>query len=143
MDIFGEFEHQVDDKGRVTLPAKLRPYLEAGSFLTRGWDGSIFLFPKQKWDEFQDKLNATRLTDMEALAVRRFMSGSAADGQMDRQGRVFLPPKLREFAHVKKDVVIRGMGDWIEIWDKSSWEEYDQAELTPDKITEKARTLGL
>ena len=138
----GEGEYQVDDKGRLTIPPDLRKELDHGFFLTRGWHGCLFLFVWEKWREIEKKLAEARITDMNAVAVQRFFCGGVV-GKVDAQGRIGLPPTLREFAKVQKDVLVRGIIDRIEIWSKESWQQYLESDLAPDNIAKKAEAMGL
>ena len=138
----GGVDHQLDDKGRITIPAKFRSSLSPVCFLTRGWHGCLFIFPWDKWREIEQRLEAVRITDMQAIAVQRFFS-SGTEVQLDAQGRLFLPPQLREYAGIQKDVVIRGTANRIEVWSKANWDHYDRTELSLEKIVEKAAALGI
>ena len=137
-----EAEYQVDDKGRLTIPPDFRGELSHGFYLTRGWHGCLFLFLWEKWREIEKKLEAVPLTNMYAVDVQRFFCGGV-EGKVDGQGRIALPPTLREFAGIEKDVLVRGIIDRVEIWSKERWLEYLKAELAPEAIAKKAEAMGI
>lgn len=133
---WGNVEHQLDDKSRLTIPAKHREMLPTGSFIAPGWPGCLFIFPKQIWDEISSQFSG-RLLDADALRVQRWFS-RGVELEMDRAGRVLLPPKLREHANIDREVVIVGVGKWLEIWDKQTWAAYESKELSQELVTASA-----
>lgn len=118
----GEFEHSLDAKGRVILPARFRERLEAGAYISKQIDGCLAVWPPEEFERVMDEMQEkARRGPTERNAVRAFAAG-AADVVPDRQGRIAIPPKLREFAGLDRDVVILGVGSRIEIWDARRWE---------------------
>lgn len=124
----GEFRNQVDEKGRVSIPARFREQLAAEHemplVVTQGLDNCLFLYPMDIWRRNEEQL--AKLNPLDAGVrqfVRSFMKGSE-ECELDRQGRIVIPPFLREAAGLEKSVVIIGMLNRIEIWDKKRWEEY-------------------
>lgn len=118
----GEFTHTIDDKGRLTIPAKFRGVLAPGLVVTRGFDQNLMLFTLEVWQELADKIAQRPLSDEDVRAFRRRVFSGAIDLEPDRQGRILLPPYLRDFAAIENDVVVAGMYSYIELWSAASWE---------------------
>lgn len=117
----GEFNHTVDEKGRLTIPARFRPDLAKGVIITRWLDRCLALFPAAEWENLAQKVNALPLTDRRARDFRRFVFGSATEAAPDRQGRVLIPSFLREYATLDGEVTVVGMNTYIEIWHPETW----------------------
>jgi MraZ protein len=109
----GEYVHAIDEKSRITLPARFRPALAGGVVLTRGMEKNVDVYPREGWDERMAR---------EGRALKRFVFASAAVVEPDRQGRVLIPPHLAAHAGLGKEVVLAGVNDHLEIWDKGEWE---------------------
>ncbi|MDD3137354.1 MAG: division/cell wall cluster transcriptional repressor MraZ [Lachnospiraceae bacterium] len=140
----GQFNHSIDPKGRLIIPAKFRESLGEEFVITKGLDDCLFVYPTDEWKEFETKLVALSLSNPKARSVVRFFSGSAVDGGLDKQGRVLLSPVLREFAGLEKDVVLVGTLNRVEIWDKAKWEERNtEVEDNIDDIVSDMEDLGL
>jgi len=118
----GEYTHTVDDKGRLTIPAKFRGLLAAGLVVTRGFEQNLMLFPMDGWRELAEDISKRPLSDEDLRAFRRRVFSGAVDLTPDRQGRILLPPYLREFAGINGEVVIAGMYNYLEIWSNDAWE---------------------
>lgn len=123
----GEYRHTIDEKGRLTIPAKFRGLLAAGMVITRGFDRNLMAFSLEGWDELAARVKSLPWGDPGAREFRRRVFSGAVDLVPDRQGRVLLPPYLREFANIDDDVVITGMMDHLEIWNSSAWEPVREA----------------
>jgi MraZ protein len=120
----GTHSPRLDDKGRLILPAKYREELAGGLVLTKGQDGCLYVFPA---GEFQRITDALRTAPVTAKAVRdysRVLFASASDEELDRQGRITIPPGLREYARLDRDCVVIGANTRLEIWDASAWASY-------------------
>ncbi|MDA0244899.1 MAG: division/cell wall cluster transcriptional repressor MraZ [Chloroflexi bacterium] len=117
----GEYTHTIDDKGRLTIPAKFRGDLAAGLVVTRGFDRNLMVYPLDEWQKLAQEIMAKPLADSRIRDFRRRVFSSAIDLEPDRQGRILLPPYLREFAAIENDVVIVGMFNYIEIWTSETW----------------------
>jgi MraZ protein len=137
----GEYEHQVDDKGRVTLPAKFRTDLAEGTVITRGFEPCLLVYTRQKWEVIEGNFRQAPVSNRAARDVRRYLR--ATESQLDRQGRIFIPLSLRQVVGIEKDVVICGASDYIEIWDRATWQAYQRDELAPEKIGPTAEALGI
>ncbi|HEX9093892.1 MAG TPA: division/cell wall cluster transcriptional repressor MraZ [Coriobacteriia bacterium] len=137
----GEYQHTLDAKGRVSLPRKFRDETGRRLVVTKGLDGCLYVFTSDGYAEFLDGLMAASSFDRNGRAVRRFFTAGAADVEVDSAGRVNLAPALREHAGLKKDVVVAGVGDRIEIWDASAWSTYEDknAGTIEDAAEELAR----
>jgi MraZ protein len=117
----GEYRHTIDEKGRLTIPAKFRGLLAAGLVITRGFDRNLMAFSLEGWQELAERVKQLPLSDPSAREFRRRVFGGAIDLVPDRQGRVLLPPYLREFARIEAEVVITGMESYLEIWNSDDW----------------------
>jgi MraZ protein len=121
----GKYEHTVDEKGRVFMPAKFREQLGEQFMLVQGMDKCIFVFSLAEWEEFSSKLISLPMTNKQAQLVARRLYSSAAEREPDKQGRVIITAELREYAAIEKDALIIGVGNRAEIWSKQVWEEYN------------------
>ncbi len=117
----GEYEYRIDQKGRVAIPAKLREAFRGGIVFSRGFDDCITAYPTAEWQRVADRLAALPLTRGNARRVNRFVFSGAFSLELDRLGRVILPLALRQYAQIKDEVVIAGVGSHIEIWSKELW----------------------
>ena len=140
----GEFNHSIDSKGRLIIPSKFRDILGEDFVITKGLDGCLFLYPNNEWVIFENKLRKLTITNKNARTFTRFFLGSAVDGGLDKQGRVLISSALREFAGLEKDVVLVGVLDRVEIWDKTKWDENNAVvEDNMDDIASQMEDLGL
>ncbi|MBI4094854.1 MAG: division/cell wall cluster transcriptional repressor MraZ [Candidatus Liptonbacteria bacterium] len=142
--LLGEYQHNLDSKGRVAIPAKFREKLTAGAIITRGLDNSLFVFANKEWEALAGKLVALPLAQANSRAFARLMLAGAMDVELDHQGRILVPDYLRKYAGLKKQVVVAGLYNRIEIWDHATWERYKQkTEGASDEIAEKLGQLGI
>lgn len=140
----GEYQHSLDAKGRLIIPAKFREELGEGAILTRGLDNCLFLFPAEEWGILESKLKTLPLTKGDARQFVRFLFSGATECEMDKQGRIILPQNLRDFATIDKDAVVIGVSSRIEIWSKEKWESYVSiAEESFEDIAENIVDLGI
>jgi len=119
----GEYQHNVDLKGRLIIPAKYRDQLGDKLVATRGLDGCLYLYPMDEWEAILTKLKGLNLLKTEDRQFMRFFVAGAAECELDKQGRILLPAPLRKAAGIEKDVILAGMMERIEIWDKDKWED--------------------
>jgi len=117
----GEYIHTIDDKGRLTIPAKFRGLLAAGLVVTRGFDQNLMIFPLDGWQELAERIAQRPLSDEDVRAFRRRVFSGAVDLEPDRQGRILLPPYLRDFAGIDGEVIIAGMFNYVELWNTEAW----------------------
>ncbi len=142
--LIGEFEHSIDTKGRLILPAKIKDDLGKEFIITKGLDGCLFGYSLTEWNKFAEKLKTLPLTNKNTRDFVRFFLSGAVEEETDKQGRFLVPANLREYASLTKDAVIIGVGTRIEIWDKKKWEEYNSEDnLSVDKIAEKMSEIGI
>lgn len=117
----GEYEHTLDEKSRVTLPARFRHALSSGVVLTRGLDRNIDVFPRESWEASIARIAELDSLTREGREMKRHVFAGASVAELDRQGRVLVPPHLAAHAGLGKDVVIAGVHERIEIWDRAAW----------------------
>jgi MraZ protein len=140
----GEFEHTIDEKGRITIPAKFRGRLAAGLVITKGIDDCLWLYPVDDWEELAGRISALRITDPKAREFSRQVFGGASDQVPDRQGRVNLPPYLRDYAHIDKQAVIIGLNNHCEIWNSDLWRDrLEQSHNDPEGRAAQFESLGI
>lgn len=134
----GEYQHSIDDKGRLIIPAKFRDALGSTFVVTRGLDNCLFVYPEQEWELMEQKLKALPLMKSDARAFTRFFLAGATECELDKQGRVNIPSNLREHAKLDKDCVVIGVSSRVEIWSKENWQSYaEKSEEAFDEIAEK------
>lgn len=138
----GEYTHTIDSKGRITIPAKFRNLLAAGLVVTRGFDQNLMLFPLDGWQELADRISQRPLSDEGVRAFRRRVFSGAVDLTPDRQGRILLPPYLRDFANIGRDVVIAGMFNYLELWGNEAWNTV-RNEIESDGDAARWEDLGI
>ena len=119
--LLGEHEHTLDDKKRLTLPAKLRGAFEDGVVVTRGLDGCLFAYPRAEWELLAERLQGLDPLAESSRLMQRHFFAFAAPGELDRQGRLVVPSGLLEHAGIEREVVVAGVFDHIEIWDRAKW----------------------
>ena len=144
MGFSGEYFNNIDAKGRVVIPIKLREQLTDGFVITKGLAHCAFIFKKEKYDQIEKDLSVLpSLTDKNARAMQQIFIGSKIDGEFDSQGRVGLSQSIREYANLQKEVVIIGIVDRIEIWDKQSFNEFINSVTDSEEFSEKIIDLKL
>ncbi len=142
--LIGEYEHSLDVKGRLIMPAKLREDMGEKFIITKGLDGCLFGFSQNEWSNFEEKLKTLPLTNKNARDFVRFFLSGAIECEIDKQGRFLIAGNLREYANMEKDVVIIGVGTRLEIWNKDKWKEYNSEEnISADEIAENMTMLGI
>lgn len=140
----GEYQHTLDDKGRIIMPSKFRTGLGDEFVITKGLDSCLFVYPKNEWEVIENKLKELPLTNRDARAFVRFFFSGASESNLDKQGRVLIPGNLREHSSLDKDAIIIGVATRLEIWSKELWDDYNEDEnLSYDSIAEKMAELGI
>lgn len=137
-----EYNHTLDTKGRLIIPAKFREVLGEEFVISKGMDSCLFVYANDDWNAFEQKLTSLPLINKEARQFARFFLAGAATVEVDKQGRILLPAALREFAGLEKDVVLVGVGSRVEIWSKDKWENMN-SDTDMDEITSAMEGLGL
>ena len=140
--LIGEYEHSLDPKGRLIMPARLRDDIGEKFIVTKGLDGCLFAFSLSEWTNFEQKLRSLPISNKDARSFTRFFFAGAIDCEIDKQGRFLISSNLREFAGLEKEVIIVGMDSRIEIWSKDKWEKCDE-DISADEIAEKMEMLGI
>jgi MraZ protein len=139
----GEYIHILDSKGRLTIPAKFRADLDGGLVITRGIDRCLAIFPMPEWERLAEQVNALPMTDQRARAFRRLVFANASDVTPDKQGRVLIPPRLREYADLDGKVVVAGLSSYIEVWNPETWEDVCEGVEGDDVDIEGWAVLGI
>ena len=142
--LIGEYEHSVDTKGRLIMPAKIREDIGEKFIVTKGLDGCLFGFSQNEWANFEEKLKTLPLTNKNARDFVRFFLSGAIECEIDKQGRFLIAANLREYSNLEKEAVIIGVGTRIEIWNKDKWKNYNSDEnISADEIAENMTMLGI
>ena len=139
---YGEYDHTIDRKGRLIIPARCRQILTANHletlFLTRGLDGCLFLFAESEWRLAESRFKQVPFTKAEGRKFNRLFFSGAVEVQLDRLGRVLIPRHLKEFAQITQDVVIIGVSNRMEIWAKDKWQEfYETSRQNFEEVAER------
>lgn len=140
----GEYNHTIDPKSRVIIPAKFREDLGNQFVLTKGLDGCLYGYPLEEWEAVGRRFQETMKANKDARKFSRFLFSSASACDIDKQGRVLVPSNLREYAGLTRDVVVAGNLSHIEIWDRKRWDEantFDDMDEVADKLSEIGLTL--
>ena len=138
----GEYNHSIDAKGRLIIPSKFRDMLGDEFVVTEGLEGCLFVFEKDDFESFMDKLNEKSDLEAKVRKIKRFFISGAQEMEPDKQGRMLVPPTLREYAGLEKEVVFAGVGGHIEIWDKSKWDDVTSFDDIND-IAEELSNIGI
>lgn len=140
----GEYTHNMDKKGRLIIPAKIRDELEEKFVITRGLDNCLFLYPMPEWKKLEEKLTSLPMTSKNARNFVRFFFSGANECELDKQGRVSLPLNLRDFAQFEREIVIVGLANRLELWAKEKWDSYlGEVEESYEDIADAMEELGI
>ena len=140
----GEYSHNIDPKKRVAIPSKFREAFSGKAVVTRGLDKCLFVYPMKIWEELSGKLGSLPMGESGTRSFVRLMLAGAVDVDIDKLGRVLIPDYLKEYAGLKKEVVIAGLYNRLEIWDSVKWSGYKkEAEKNTDEIAEQLGKLGI
>jgi MraZ protein len=140
--LLGEFEHTIDDKNRLTLPARFRQAFADGVVLTRGMDGCLYVYPRSDWEaSVEGRLAELDPLSRETRLMQRYFFSGAAEDELDKQGRVMVPTALIEHAKLGREVVVAGVRDHLEIWDRAQWREHlREIEGSAEHVAERLAT---
>ena len=142
--LMGEYQHKMDNKGRVIIPAKFREELGDKFVATRGLDNCLFVYPMEEWSVLEEKLSSLPITSQNARTFVRFFFSGATECELDKQGRMSIPPNLRNYATLDKKIVIIGLSNRIELWAESNWNDYlNSAEESSEEIANAMEELGI
>lgn len=137
----GEYNHTLDTKGRVIVPVKYREELGEEFIVTKGLKDCLWIFSNEGWKDFMDKLSTLPKTNNIASKLVRHFSAGATSCELDKQGRILLTANLRKFASLDKEVVLAGVLDRIELWDKGNWDNATDIDIT--EVTEELSELNI
>ena len=135
----GTYEHSIDAKGRLFIPAKLREELGVTFYLAMGVDECLAIYPQETWNRFTEKFASLPMSQSAAM---RPLFANASKCELDSQGRIVIPQKLRKYAGLEKDAVIIGVNDRAEVWSKETWQAQEEEEMTPEKMAACMEALG-
>jgi len=140
----GEYRHTIDTKKRLALPAKFRTQLGKTIVITRGLDNCLVVYPLKEWKIMSDKLGKLPTSQVEARGFARIMLAGAMEVNLDKLGRILIPDYLKKYAHLKKNVVVCGIFNRLEIWDAQRWETYrGKMEKEVGDLADKLKELGI
>ena len=138
-NVTGTYEHSIDAKGRLFIPAKLREELGVTFYLAMGVDECLAIYPQETWNRFTEKFASLPMSQSAAM---RPLFANASKCELDSQGRIVIPQKLRKYAGLEKDAVIIGVNDRAEIWSAETWNAREEEEMTPEKMKACLAALG-
>lgn len=138
--LIGEYQHNIDAKGRVAVPARFRETLGELCYVTKGLDGCLFVLSSEEWAKLSEKVREMPIS--KARDLQRFFFSGAAEARLDKQGRILIPANLREYADLSRDVAFIGASSRAEIWDLGKWQKTSE-NLTKENVAEAMDMLGL
>ena len=138
--LIGEYQHNIDPKGRLIVPARFREDLGERFYVTKGLDGCLFVLSPAEWDKLQEKIMAMPIS--KARGLQRFFFSGAAELEPDKQGRFLIPADLRQYAGLSQEVMFIGQGGHAEIWDAAAYEALEKETLTPENLAAAMEELG-
>jgi len=142
--LIGEYKHTIDSKKRLAIPSKLRGELGKKAVITRGLDNCLFIFPLNSWNKLVDKLSKLPLGQRDTRGFIRLMLSGASEAKLDGLGRILVPDYLKQYASLKKNVIIAGVYNRLEIWDENKWDVFKQnSEKEVDNMAERLGELGV
>ena len=142
--LIGEYKHILDDKNRISLPAKFRKEMGNKIVLTPGLDNCLFAFATKEWQKISEKLSTSSMLASDNRSFNRFMFGGAVEAEVDTIGRILIPDFLKDRSNLKTRVVLIGVQNRVEIWNEKAWDEYKQlVERKADTLAEKLGQVGV
>ena len=137
--LLGKYEHTIDEKNRLTLPARFRETFREGAVLTRGMDGCLAIYPRDDWERLaESRLAALDPLSREGRELERYFYSGATESEPDRQGRVVIPLRLAEYARLDREVVVAGVRDRLEVWNRDTWRrQRDEMEGSAEHVAER------
>ena len=142
--LIGEYTHSIDDKNRLSLPAKFRTEMGKKVVVTPGLDQCLFVFTQKEWGKIEEKLNQSSLLQADNRSFNRFMFAGAVEAEIDSIGRILIPDFLRDRANLKNKVVVIGVSSRLELWNEKTWCEYKKVvEKQADTLAEKLGQVGV
>lgn len=142
--LIGEYRHTIDAKKRLAIPSKLRRELGSRAVITRGLDNCLFIFPLSQWNKLVEKLSKLPLGQKDTRGFIRLMLAGASEAKLDQLGRILIPDYLKQYAGLKKNLIIAGVYNRLEIWDETKWNLFKQStEKEVDNMAERLGALGV
>lgn len=142
--LLGEYQHSVDEKGRMAVPAKFRKFLSGGVVVTKGMDACLYLYPMEEWNKLADRVAHLPINQADSRAFSRLLLAGASYADIDSQGRILIPDSLRKYAGIAARATIIGLHNRAEIWDEEKWKEYRaKVEERGDEIAERLGEFGI
>jgi MraZ protein len=136
--LLGEYEHTIDDKNRLTLPARFRQAFADGVVLTRGMDGCLYVYPRGEFERLVERVGTLDPLGREARTMQRFFFAGATDQELDKQGRLVVPAALCKHAGLEREVVVAGIHDHLEVWDRAAWRaQMNEVEGSAEHVAER------
>jgi len=139
----GQFQHSLDDKGRLMIPARFRELLDGGAYITQGLDRCLMVMTGEYFRQVYDNVNSTNLTDPNARLLRRMILANAYQLEVDKVGRVLVPQSLREFAGLNGEAIVAGQGEFFEVWTPAAWSEQVRQMQDTETNNQRFATLNL
>lgn len=140
----GEYKHNLDTKGRIIIPSNFRDELGEAFIITKGLDACLFVYPRNEWKLFEEKLKSLPLSNKNARKFVRFFLAGARECEIDKQGRTLVATNLREYAEIDKEAFVVGVSNRIEIWSKDNWNAYNNVDdFDPTELAEAMEELGI
>lgn len=142
--LIGQFTHKIDDKNRLSLPARFRKEIGKQVVITHGLDNCLFVYSTKEWKQFSEKLSTLSMGQSDTRAFNRFLLSSAIETQIDASGRILIPDFLRNYAKIADQVVVAGVYNRIELWNEKAWNKYtEQVTKKADQLAEKLGDIGM
>ncbi len=139
--LLGQYDHTIDDKNRLTLPARFRQSFAGGAVVTRGMDGCLVVYPREQWTRLADAVRSHDSFKTDSRRMQRFFFAAAAEDSPDKQGRIVVPSALLETAGIDREVVVAGVLDHLEIWDRGAWrQEMQLVEGSAEDVAQRLAT---
>jgi MraZ protein len=140
--LLGEYEHTIDEKNRLTLPARFRESFSEGVVISRGMDRCLTIYSRGEWERAVDtRLGALDPLSREARSMQRYFYSGAAEAELDKQGRIVIPAALAEYAELQRDVVVAGVRDRLEVWNRDTWQKQrDEIEGSAEHVAQRLAT---
>jgi len=139
----GQYQHSIDDKGRLMVPARFRELLEGGAYLTQGFDKCLMVMTEAHFQQVAERITSMSLTDPTARLLRRLIFSTAYQVEVDKVGRILVPGNLRQFAELENNVVVAGQGEYFEVWTPTEWEKQTALLNDTEANNQRFATLDL
>lgn len=139
----GQFEHTIDEKGRMTIPSSYRELLDGSAFVTRGFDQNLLVLPPNKFEQLAESISDASMTGSDGRDFRRWIFSSAGRVEVDRAGRILIPQFLRTYAGLNNEAVVVGNGSYFEIWDPETWRQHETQQSDPEITADRFSAINI